>query len=92
MDLEGFNQELLHFLQQSPTPFHATRTMADTFREAGFEQLAEAAKSGPHPPLEALRGSNQCASCGFRTQCYTDSGEISLLSLLPQAIAHSHYG
>ena len=56
----------------------------------GIEYLAEAAKSGPHPPLEAIRGSNQCAICGFHTQCYTDSGELSLFSLLPQAIAHSH--
>lgn len=35
-----------------------------------IEHLAEAAKSGPHPPLEAIRGSNQCANCGFRAQCY----------------------
>jgi len=56
------------------------------------EQLAEAAKSGPHPPMEALRGSERCAGCGFRTQCYTDSGEISLLALIPQAIAYSHHG
>ena len=58
----------------------------------GVEQLAEGAKSGPHPPLAALQGSKQCASCGFRAQCYTESGEISLLAMLPQVIAHSHYG
>jgi len=57
-----------------------------------IEQLAEAAKSGPHPPTEALRGSERCTGCGFRTQCYTDSGEISLLAILPQAIAYSHNG
>ena len=54
-----------------------------------IEQLAEAAKTGPHLPLEALRRSGQCASCGFRAQCYTDSGEISPLALSPQSIAHS---
>jgi hypothetical protein len=58
----------------------------------GIEQLAEAAKSGPHPPLEALRGSKQCASCGFRAQCYTASGAVALRALLPQLIAHSHNG
>jgi hypothetical protein len=53
------------------------------------EQLAKVAKSGLHPPTEALRGSEQCTGCGFRTQCYTDSGEISGLALSPQAIAYS---
>ncbi len=53
------------------------------------EQLARAAKTGPHPPLKALWGSGQCARCGFRAQCYTDTGEISLLALSPQVIAHS---
>jgi len=52
-------------------------------------QLAAAAKSGPHPPTAALWGSGRCAGCGFHTQCYTDSGEISLLALSPQVIAYS---
>jgi hypothetical protein len=55
------------------------------------ERLVEAARSGPHPPLEALRGSGRCARCGFQCQCFMDSGEIALLALSPQAIAHSHY-
>jgi hypothetical protein len=53
-------------------------------------QLAQAAKAGPHPPLAALRGSGQCARCGFRAQCYAASGEISPLALSPQVAAHSH--
>ncbi|MES2675729.1 MAG: M18 family aminopeptidase [Pseudomonadota bacterium] len=36
-----FNQEMLQFLQASPTPFHATQTIADKLRAAGFEQLVE---------------------------------------------------
>ena len=56
-----------------------------------IEQLAGAARSGPYPPLAALRGWGQCASCGYRSQCYTDSGELSLLALSPHTIAHSHY-
>jgi hypothetical protein len=56
------------------------------------EQLAQAARTGPHPPMEALRGSGQCIGCGFRSQCYADSGAISLLALSPQVVAYSHYG
>ena len=56
------------------------------------EQLVEAAQGGPHPPLAALRGSGQCVGCGFRSQCYADLGEISILALSPQAVAYSHYG
>lgn len=36
-----FNQEMMQFLQASPTPFHATQTLAEALRSAGFEQLAE---------------------------------------------------
>lgn len=38
----GFNLGLLKFLQASPTPFHATRNLAECFLAAGFEQLNEA--------------------------------------------------
>lgn len=33
--------ELIHFLESSPTAFHAVRTMADELLSAGFIQLAE---------------------------------------------------
>lgn len=36
-----FNQELLQFLAESPTPFHATRALASLLRAAGFVQLLE---------------------------------------------------
>jgi hypothetical protein len=48
------------------------------------EQLTEVAQNGPHPPLEALRGSAKCSHCGFRAQCFTNTGEISPLTLTPQ--------
>ncbi|GAB1258157.1 M18 family aminopeptidase [Aurantivibrio plasticivorans] len=38
----SFNQQLLKFLQQSPTPFHATQAMVDRFRSSGFKVLDEA--------------------------------------------------
>ena len=34
--------ELLHFLRQSPTPFHATRNLSARFEQAGFSCLDEA--------------------------------------------------
>ena len=34
--------ELLQFLQQSPTPFHATANLASMFEQAGFRRLHEA--------------------------------------------------
>ncbi|HWV16007.1 MAG TPA: M18 family aminopeptidase [Cellvibrio sp.] len=37
-----FNQQLLQFLQSSPTAFHATENIAQILRAAGFEQLQEA--------------------------------------------------
>ncbi len=37
-----FNQELLHFLGASPTPFHAVETMVKSLLSAGFERLDEA--------------------------------------------------
>jgi len=36
-----FNQSLLKFLHASPTPFHATKSMADTLLAAGYIELFE---------------------------------------------------
>ncbi len=36
-----FNQQLLDFLNQSPTPFHATQTMLAAFTAQGYQQLNE---------------------------------------------------
>lgn len=41
MDKQLFNQGLLKFLQQSPTPFHAVSTMLAALEGAGFELLHE---------------------------------------------------
>lgn len=41
MDKLSFNEGLLQFLQQSPTPFHAVQTMQSNFKNAGFETLRE---------------------------------------------------
>ncbi len=36
-----FNENLLRFLQASPTPFHAAKNLADQLSEAGFTRLHE---------------------------------------------------
>jgi len=41
MDRQTFNEGLLTFIQQSPTPFHATETMAGLLLAAGFQRLEE---------------------------------------------------
>ncbi|NRP59678.1 M18 family aminopeptidase [Marinobacterium sp. xm-d-564] len=41
MEQERFNQDLLTFLADSPTPFHATQQMADRLSHAGFKELLE---------------------------------------------------
>lgn len=41
MNASVINQELLPFLQQSPSPFHATASMLRMLTAAGFEQLHE---------------------------------------------------
>ena len=41
MSASQFNQELLSFLRQSPTAFHAVASMCDLLDAAGFERLDE---------------------------------------------------
>lgn len=41
MNKQSFNEGLLQFLQQSPTPFHAVQTMQSALLDAGFELLSE---------------------------------------------------
>src|SRR5690625_4887151 len=41
MNTQAFNAGLLEFLQASPTPFHATKNIAQQLTEAGFVELRE---------------------------------------------------
>ena len=41
MESSKFNEQLLSFLRASPTPFHATATMSEQLRQAGFVELYE---------------------------------------------------
>nr|WP_321268625.1 M18 family aminopeptidase [uncultured Sulfurimonas sp.] len=44
MNKNDFNEGLMGFLDASPTPFHATKNMADMFENAGFIKLYEESK------------------------------------------------
>ncbi len=41
MQLQSFNKELLHFLNEGVTPFHATANITKALRSAGFTELYE---------------------------------------------------
>jgi aspartyl aminopeptidase len=41
MNQQQFNQQMLDFIRQSPTPFHAVETMKQSFDQSGFKALAE---------------------------------------------------
>lgn len=47
---DAFNQQLLTFIDQSPTPFHAVSSMAHMLDAAGFERLYEKASWGQLSP------------------------------------------
>lgn len=49
MTSETFNQGLMQFLDNSPTPFHAVENLAAALREADFDQLEEAARWSIEP-------------------------------------------
>ena len=56
MEIEQFNEGLLAFIDASPTPFHATQTMAQALLAAGFTELLESDIWG----LEAGKGYFVC--------------------------------
>jgi aspartyl aminopeptidase len=41
MSLTDFNQNLLTFLDNSPTPFHTVSVMAEQLDTSGFKRLSE---------------------------------------------------
>ncbi|MCK5696918.1 MAG: M18 family aminopeptidase [Gammaproteobacteria bacterium] len=42
MDITLFNHQLLEFLDQSPTPYHAVKNLVTYLKKAGYERLSEA--------------------------------------------------
>ncbi len=87
MDLQQFNDDLLAFLQASPTPFHAVEEMARRLQAAGFSPLQEGEdwpqQQAPYrhyvirngSSIVAINGGSQSpVSSGFRmVGAHTDS-------------------
>ena len=67
MDKRDFNQGLLAFLQQSPTPFHAVQTMLAHLEDAGFELLDEGAAWQLKPGRSYVVQRNGSSIIAFRT-------------------------
>lgn len=96
MDKVSFNEGLLQFLQQSPTPFHAVQTMQARLHQAGYELLDEEdtwhLKSGGRYVVQRngssiiafTLGQGDPAESGFRMSgAHTDS---PCLKLKPNAV------
>lgn len=84
-DTSTFNRELLNFLTESPTPFHAVASMANVLRDNGFEELIEhdswALKPGKYfstrngsSIIAFINGTESVADTGIRmVGAHTDS-------------------
>ena len=74
--LEQFNQGLLDFLTQSPTPFHAVSQMARQLEQAGFEQLQEADRwqLAAYGRYYVVRGGSSIVAFTLGKQPVTETG------------------
>lgn len=73
MSPEKFNDGLISFLQSSPTPFHAARSLGERLEYAGFERLREAESWRLAPGKSYYLTRNESSLIAFRT----GSGELA---------------
>lgn len=73
---ETFNQGLMRFLDDSPTPFHAVANLAVALREAGFDQIEEAAHWSiePHGRYFVTRGESSLIAWSLGADAVTETG------------------
>lgn len=85
MPFAEFNQELLDFIEKSPTPFHATQQMAAALEQSGFEPLDETEAWSLSPSGAYYCTRNDSSLIAFRW------GELSQLleQGLPMVGAHT---
>lgn len=76
MTIETFNQDLLRFLDKSPTPFHAVANLAITLGEAGFVELDECAQWSIEAPGKyfVTRGDSSLIAFSMGTKPVTEAG------------------
>lgn len=67
MSVASFNGELLQFLQQSPTPFHAVNNLAQKLTDSGFVQLHESDHWNLKAKQKYLVVRNNSALIAFKT-------------------------
>ncbi len=72
MNSTHFNKEFFQFIQNSPTPFHAVKCLAEQFKHAGFHKLSETDK------WEVKEGQNYF--------CIRDNGSIIGVKMASDAI------
>jgi len=76
MTQNDFNQQLLAFLDRSPTPFHATRSMVEACEAAGFELLQERDSWSLEPGGRYVVTRNQSSVIAFTLPESGDATEI----------------
>ncbi len=76
MSLTAFNNDLMAFIQQSPTPFHAVDAMRQRLQEVGFEQLPEAEQWSLRPGGRyfVIRNGSSLVAFRYGTQDLLDHG------------------
>ena len=63
------SKQLMSFIQQSPTAFHAVDTMKKILNQNGYQELSESQKW-----TIQLGGKTPCVYCNYRSVCQFDRG------------------
>ena len=75
MDTSQFNQDLINFLNSSPTPFHAVQSMKDELSAAGFTELSEVDKWEVRPGRYFVtRNASSIIAFNLGTELLAESG------------------
>jgi len=89
---EAFNAErltrLCDFLQQSPTPWHATQRMVERMEQAGFERLEETANWQLSPGKRYYVTRNASSVIAFQLP----AGKLTSLRMLTTTSAGGWFG
>jgi aspartyl aminopeptidase len=96
----NFNQGLMQFLNDSPTPYHAVANLAIALREAGFDQIEEAAHWSiePHGKYFVTRGESSLIAFSLCGETAAEAGiqmvgshtDSPCLKLKPNATFTAH--
>ena len=101
MNSHDFNTRLINFLNDSPTPFHATASMVSQLKAAGFSELKETAPWHLEKNKSYFVVRNQSSIIAFTTgnENYTEQGfrmvgahtDSPCLKVKPHADIHHHH-